>query len=232
MHQVHRFERLPSTQDEAHRLAASGAPAGTVVVAAEQAAGRGSRGRSWTSPRGGLWLSLICRPAEVEGIESLSLRAGLAVAEALECVPGFPTIALKWPNDLIVGDRKVGGVLCEARWQGEGLGWVVVGVGLNVCNPLAEGARHPPARLAEWRPDLTVDDVLWPVVQHLTPLAGAASTMTDAERAAFARRDWLAGRSLAADGIAGDGALRVRRPDGSVVKVRSGDATPAVQVAP
>jgi hypothetical protein len=79
--------------------------------------------------------------------------------------------------------------------------------------------------------------VLWPVVAHLTPLAEGAGGLTSAELAAFARRDWLAGRVLAAPvpgvaaGIAPDGALRVRRPDGSVAEVRTGEATPAVQLA-
>jgi BirA family biotin operon repressor/biotin-[acetyl-CoA-carboxylase] ligase len=134
-------------------------------------------------------------------------------------------------------DRKLGGILCEARWQGEGLGWVAVGLGLNVRNPPPPDTRHPAARLTEWRSDLGPDDVLWPVVAHLTPLAEAAVGLTPAELAAFARRDWLAGRTLAAPvpgvaaGIGPDGALRVRRPDGSVAEVRSGEATPAVQLA-
>src|SRR6476661_5682796 len=102
MHMVHRFERLPSTQDEVHRLAAAGAPAGTVVVSAEQDAGRGSRGRRWASPIGGLWLSFLCRPARSVGVEVLSLRVGLAAAEALAEVGGLPPVSLKWPNDLII----------------------------------------------------------------------------------------------------------------------------------
>jgi BirA family biotin operon repressor/biotin-[acetyl-CoA-carboxylase] ligase len=238
MHQVHRFDSLPSTQDEIHRLAAAGAPAGTVVVTAEQVAGRGSRGRQWTSMRGGLWLTMLCRPAEPAAVELLSLRVGLAVADALSELGGLPPVALKWPNDLLLDDRKLGGILCEARWQGDGVGWVAVGVGLNVSNPLPPGARTPPARLAEWRPDLTPNDVLWPVVAHLTPLAEAASGMSAREVAAFGRRDWLAGRELVAPvpgvaaGIAADGALRVRQGDGSVVQVRTGEATPAVQLAP
>jgi BirA family transcriptional regulator, biotin operon repressor / biotin---[acetyl-CoA-carboxylase] ligase len=225
---VHRFDRLSSTQDELHRLAAAGAPAGTVVVAAEQEAGRGSRGRRWASPLGGLWLSFLCRPPCPVGVEVLSVRVGLGAAEALSRLGGLPPVALKWPNDLILGDRKIGGILGEARWQGDTLAWVAVGVGINVRNPLPVGVRTPPGRLADWRPDLEPEQVLEPVLARLAPLAVSGTGLTPAELEAFGRRDWLAGRELAgpvqgrATGIAADGSLLVRLPDGSTVGVSSG----------
>jgi len=237
VHRVHRFERLPSTQDEIHRLGALGAPAGTVVVAAEQEAGRGSRGRRWASPRGGLWLSLLARPASAVGVELLSLRAGLAAAEALAELGGVPPVWLKWPNDLIVDDRKLGGVLCEARWQGPSPAWVALGLGINVQNPVPHDARVPAARLAEWRPDLTPEEVLRPLLAHLAPLAEHDGALSAAEQRALARRDWLRGRALAApvsgiaDGVSPDGGLRIRRPDGTLALVRSGEPTPAVELA-
>jgi BirA family transcriptional regulator, biotin operon repressor / biotin---[acetyl-CoA-carboxylase] ligase len=228
MHTVHRFECLPSTQDEVHRLAAAGAPAGTVVVAAEQNAGRGRRGRSWASPVGGLWLSFLCRPVRPVGAEVLSLRIGLAAADALAEVGGLPPVSLKWPNDLMLNDRKVGGILCEARWHGDQLAWVGVGLGLNVRNPLPGGARVTPGRLMDWRQDLEPEHVLWPLVGWLLPLAETGGGLSASELAAFARRDWLLGRELAAPvpgraaGISPDGALRVLRPDGQLVPVSSG----------
>ncbi len=225
---IHRFDRLPSTQDELHRLAAAGAPAGTVVVAVEQEAGRGSRGRRWASPPGGLWLSFLCRPPQTVGVEVLTLRVGLAVAEALAQLGGVPAVALKWPNDLMLKDRKLGGILGEARWQGEALAWVVVGVGLNVQNRLPEAVRTPPARLADWRPDLEPEHLLPPLLARLAPLAESGSGLAAAELEAFARRDWLAGRELAAPvrgraaGIAPDGTLQVTLPDGRIVGVSAG----------
>jgi BirA family biotin operon repressor/biotin-[acetyl-CoA-carboxylase] ligase len=228
MHTVHRFERLPSTQDEVHRLAAAGAPAGTVVVAAEQEAGRGRRGRKWASPVGGLWLSFLCRPARSIGVEVLSLRVGLAAADALAEVGGLPPISLKWPNDLMLEDQKVGGILCEARWHGDVLAWVGVGLGLNVRNAVPAGARIAAGRLADWRADLEPEHVLWPLVGWLLPLAETGSALSAAELGAFARRDWLAGRELAAPargraaGIDPDGALQVLQPNGQVVRVSSG----------
>jgi BirA family biotin operon repressor/biotin-[acetyl-CoA-carboxylase] ligase len=237
MQTVHRYERLPSTQDEAHRLAAEGAPAGTVVVAAEQISGRGTRGRNWVSPLGGLWLSFLCRPVRLPAVEVLSLRVGLAASDALSEVGGLPPVSLKWPNDLIVNDRKVGGILCEARWHGDALAWVVVGLGMNVRNPLPSDARLAPARLAEWRPDLEPDHILWPLVGALLPLAEAASGLSAAELRTFGQRDWLLGRELAepergrAAGIESDGALRVLKANGQLVRVSSGSVVLAEDAA-
>src|SRR4051794_17490868 len=111
--------------DRLHELAEQKAPAGTAVVAEGQTGGRGARGRPWHSPPGGLWLSVLYRPPAPGGLELLSLRLGLLVAAELEAaIPGLP-VMLKWPNDLMLRDRKLGGILCEARWQGEAPGWIV-----------------------------------------------------------------------------------------------------------
>jgi BirA family transcriptional regulator, biotin operon repressor / biotin---[acetyl-CoA-carboxylase] ligase len=232
---VHRLERVGSTQDEAHRLAAAGAPAGTAIVAERQTAGRGSRGRRWDSPAGGLWMSVISRPAAAAGVELLSLRAGLATAVALDGLGGLPRVELKWPNDVLLGGSKVGGILCEARWQGEALAWAAVGIGLNVRNRPPAGARLPGTRLAEWRADLTPDDVLRALLAELHDLAAGGPTLARPELVAWGRRDWLRGRTLhrpvagTVEGIAADGALRVRRADATLELVRSGDATPAIE---
>src|SRR4051794_10686215 len=117
--------------DRVHQLAEQGAPAGTAGLAEAQTRGRGARGREGHSPPGGLWLSVLYRPGSPLGVELLSLRLGLHVAEALESVAPGLGVMLKWPNDLMVSDRKLGGILCEARWQGESLAWVAAGLGLN-----------------------------------------------------------------------------------------------------
>lgn len=231
---IHRLDIVGSTQDEAHRLAAAGTPAGTAVIAVRQTAGRGSRGRTWESPAGGLWLSMISRPAAGAGIELLSVRAGLATAAALESLRGLPPVELKWPNDVLLEGRKVGGILCEARWQGDTLAWVAVGIGLNVQNQAPAAGRLPGCSLGEWRPDLSVDEVLAPLLAELHGLDGAGTTLARPELAAWRRRDWLRGRTLrqpvagTVEGIAADGALCVRRPDASLELVRSGDATPTL----
>ncbi|MGH7628452.1 MAG: biotin--[acetyl-CoA-carboxylase] ligase, partial [Gemmatimonadales bacterium] len=209
--------------------------AGTAVVAERQHAGRGSRGRGWASPAGGLWMSLVSRPAGGAGVELLSLRVGLATAIALETIGGLPPVELKWPNDVLVDGRKVGGILCEARWQGDALGWVAVGIGLNVRNRPPADVRLPGASLAEWRADLTVDDVLRPLLAELHGLDRGGPVLARTELAAWRRRDWLRGRTLrvpvagTVEGIDADGALRVRRADATLELVRSGDATPAIE---
>ena len=215
--------------DAVHELAQGGAPAGTAVVAQVQTAGRGSRGRTWTSPRGGLWLSVLARPASA-GLEVLSLRAGLAVAERLDDLGAEACVRLKWPNDLMLGERKVGGILCEARWQGAALAWVVIGLGLNVANP-------PPSELETTATHLgaacsrrsTADDLVEPVVAALRAVDAAAGPAHRARSrrgsppgtgcaGAPSTRPWPAPPL----GLAADGALLVRRADGVVERVLAG----------
>ncbi|MBM3296451.1 MAG: biotin--[acetyl-CoA-carboxylase] ligase [Candidatus Aminicenantes bacterium] len=128
------FEMCPSTNDLARSLAANGEPEGLVVIAQEQTAGRGTRGRTWHSPRGkGLYLSVVFRPP-AEAVSLLPLAAGLAAREAVSLACGLEA-GLKWPNDLVVpgkADRKLGGILCESQWTGDKLESAVVGVGLNL----------------------------------------------------------------------------------------------------
>jgi BirA family biotin operon repressor/biotin-[acetyl-CoA-carboxylase] ligase len=222
-----RLTSTPSTMDALHALAEAGAEAGTAVVAEVQETGRGSRGRSWASPRGGLWLSVLARP-RAAALEVLSLRAGLAVAELLETLGAEGRIALKWPNDLMLDDRKCGGILCEARWQGATPAWVAIGLGLNVTNAVPPALVETATRLASVLPALTVEALVVPMVNALRGVDAAAGTLGDGERTRFARRDWLRGRALAApvagtaDGLAADGALLVRGPDGTTTAVRSG----------
>lgn len=128
----HYYRTLRSTNDTAKELAHSGSPEGTVVVAEEQTAGRGRRGRSWYSPPGGLWFSLVLRPPVPPAeVNSLPLLLSLAVARGIEAsikiLPG-----LKWPNDLLLEGRKIGGILTETSAEAEQVHYAVAGIGLNV----------------------------------------------------------------------------------------------------
>jgi BirA family biotin operon repressor/biotin-[acetyl-CoA-carboxylase] ligase len=224
---IHRHATLPSTQDLLHRMAEDGAPDGAVVIAEVQEGGRGQRGRSWESPKGGLWMSLLVRPKGTAAGEVLSLRAGLAVARALGSFPGLPAVSLKWPNDLFLGDKKVGGLLCEARWRGTELWWVVIGLGINVTNPIPEGLEKTAARLADFDATLTPDLILPRIIEELTTLGGGASTLSAEERTAFGERHWLKGKRLSGPvpgkvgGVAADGALLVALDEGGTMPVRS-----------
>ncbi|HYE94588.1 MAG TPA: biotin--[acetyl-CoA-carboxylase] ligase [Rubricoccaceae bacterium] len=131
---VRAFEETPSTNAEATRWAEAGAPEGALVMADHQTAGRGRYGRSWVdAPGQGLLFSLVLRPAlPPDALGLLPLMAGVAVAEAAapHVAPHAPR--LKWPNDLLFGGRKAGGLLAEARTSGDGRPVVILGVGLNV----------------------------------------------------------------------------------------------------
>jgi BirA family biotin operon repressor/biotin-[acetyl-CoA-carboxylase] ligase len=140
------YETVASTMPLAHELAAAGAPDGTTLIAEEQTAGRGRRGRAWAAPRGSAILcSLICRPPLrpddlflLTAAVSVGLCAGVARATGLH-----PRV--KWPNDLLLDGRKLAGVLCESRFAGAGLAHAVVGFGLNVNLQAADFPGNPGA---------------------------------------------------------------------------------------
>jgi len=139
----HFLDTAPSVLDVAHELAAGGAAHGTLVVAERQTAGRGRQGRVWHSPPGGLWLAVVIRPTVRPTPGPLALRVGLAVAETLAgFLPGRSRLGVKWPNDLLLDGKKVGGVLCEARWRSGEARWVAVGVGINMTNPVPSDLAH------------------------------------------------------------------------------------------
>jgi len=127
------FESTGSTNEVALAWARDDAPHGAVVTAESQTQGRGRRGRAWSSPAGkGLYLSLILRPdLPPAHVPRLTILAALAVAHTVEKSSGV-VAETKWPNDVLIGGRKVAGVLCEAEWKDGKLSFAVVGIGLNV----------------------------------------------------------------------------------------------------
>ena len=122
------FETVESTSDLCVTLAQAGEPAGLAVLAARQTHGRGSRGRDWQTLPGNLALSVLLRPSHAE-VGHWALLAAVALADVLAPVP----IRLKWPNDVMLNGRKLGGVLVDAAWTpGGGLAWLVIGFGANL----------------------------------------------------------------------------------------------------
>jgi BirA family biotin operon repressor/biotin-[acetyl-CoA-carboxylase] ligase len=129
--------RIDSTNEELKRRAATGAAAGTVIWAEEQLAGRGRRGRTWVSPPGNLYCSMLLRPTcPAREAMQIGFVTALAVAEVLEGIlPASIAVTCKWPNDVLAGGRKVAGILLESSASGgEGLEWLVIGVGVNVVS--------------------------------------------------------------------------------------------------
>jgi BirA family biotin operon repressor/biotin-[acetyl-CoA-carboxylase] ligase len=203
------FSTVGSTLDVAHSLAARGPTDGTLVVADAQSAGRGRMGRTWQSEAGaGVWLTLIEQPPVGPALDVLSLRIGLALAPALEPFADG-AIRLKWPNDLYVRDRKLAGVLVEARWRDGAPEWVAIGVGINVRVPRAEPNA---AGLIDGTRRV---DVLNRAVTAIRGAVARTGTLTDQELAEFAARDLAAGRACREPmrgrvlGIDASGALKV-----------------------
>jgi BirA family biotin operon repressor/biotin-[acetyl-CoA-carboxylase] ligase len=227
--QVALFERVTSTMDEAHRLAESGAEAGTIVIADEQVAGRGRGGRRWSSqPAMGLWMTLIERPETASGLDVLSLRIGLGVAPVLERLAGR-TVRLKWPNDLHVGSHKLAGVLIEARWREQRPDWVAIGIGVNIVAPTD----------MPWAAGLGESVTRCQLLSVLVPAIRAAAErrgpLSEDELAEFERRDFARDRRCAAPaagiakGITANGELIVET-EGGVAHYRAGSLELAGEV--
>jgi BirA family biotin operon repressor/biotin-[acetyl-CoA-carboxylase] ligase len=126
---------IPSTSDLLRRLAAAGEPEGLAVMARRQTAGRGRDGRSWQSPEGNLYISLLLRPdAPAAEAPRFALLGGVALADALSAfLPDGAAIRLKWPNDLLLGGAKLAGILCEGAAHDGRIEWIVLGLGANLA---------------------------------------------------------------------------------------------------
>lgn len=220
---VVRLAVVDSTQQVAFRLAADGAPDGTAVVADEQRAGRGRRGRVWhAAPSEALLVSILLHPRMPPAMwPTLSLAAGVAVAEAVERTAVL-AVRLKWPNDVVVRGRKLAGILLESHVTAEPV--LVAGIGVNVAQ------RSFPPELADRATSLaletgrTIDREA--LLQAL--LASFDAWRDRLERDGFApvRARWLEltdtlGRRVSVDGVTGqavdldaDGALLVREAGG------------------
>jgi BirA family biotin operon repressor/biotin-[acetyl-CoA-carboxylase] ligase len=217
---VELLDTTPSTMDVAHRLAAEGASAGTLILADEQTAGRGRGGKAWQSePGAGLWLTLIERPRDASGLGVLSLRVGLAAAEALDRFASEP-IRLKWPNDLYADEGKLAGILVEARWREQAVEWVAIGMGVNLTQPQGVGG----SGLESGASRLDVLGELIPAVRHAAAKTGL---LGDDEIEAFNARDLARGKACVEPalgrvvGITPTGELLIALAD-SVAPFRSG----------
>lgn len=228
-----------STNDEAARLARAGAQHGTVVIAEQQSAGRGRDGRPWASPRGrGLYLSCVLRPPlPLADVPPMTLAIGVGLCDAVRAagVPG----ALKWPNDMLVGTRKLAGVLVEAQSQGSRLEAVIVGIGVNLSEAqlgevppdiaaraisLEEAAGAPIDREA-FIAALLAHVEHW--VDHYTAvgLEQVIPAWTERMAPGLRARATVGGAPMVGMmvGLDGDGSLLLRDVDGLVHRVRTGD---------
>lgn len=197
------YATLGSTNDRARELAADGAPHGTIVTADEQTAGRGRRGRRWEAPPGqALLLSVLLRDVP----DLLTLRAAVAVANACG-----EHARIKWPNDVLIADRKIAGILCEQR---DGEAWAIAGIGVNIAvdlDDMAPELRATAGTLGRKKADIAAfrDELL----EHLSAALDLdAPDLLDrwSERDMLIghRVEWNGGTGIAA-GIDGNGRLLV-----------------------
>ena len=229
-HPHRHFRVVDSTNDQARALAEAGTASGTVVTADEQRAGRGRHGRRWSAPPGSALLySAVLRPLD-QRHALLPLAVPVAVCEAIESVAAVRCL-VKWPNDVWIGERKVAGVLIEARPPD----WAVIGVGVNVAVPDGEfpaDLRWPATSIGG---GVTVEAVRLALDHALeTWVAADPSDVLDG----FERRDALGGREVTwtgagehddgsgiADGIDERGNLLVAAADGERVSLGAGEVS-------
>ncbi len=237
---VHYFEEVASTNDLAKELAAQEAPEGTLVVAEAQSRGRGRLGRQWESPAGaGLYVSLILRPVlPPTEMPQITLTTAVAVARALKRVAGVAP-GIKWPNDLLLGGRKLGGILTEMETESEQIRHLVVGLGLNVNNQafpeeiaaiatslaLATGRRHSRVRLLQaWLEEFEELYGRFLAREFAGILDEWRSFAVTLGREVTVRQGPLVIHGQALE-VAPDGALLVETASGMVVRVTSGEIT-------
>jgi len=220
----------------AREEAEAGAPHGMTVVADEQTRGRGRRGRRWISPPGNAYATIILRP-EPWDVRSLAMLAPLAACEAIDALVDVRS-SIKWPNDVLIGGRKVGGVLIDAHLAAASVDYALVGIGINVgLDPSQhEEIREIATSLAvESGEEVSREEVLAMLLNRFESLYLAARRDDSVYEAWRARLETL-GRQVRvqfgdhvdeglAEDVDGDGNLILRRADGSTTTVSAGDVT-------
>jgi BirA family biotin operon repressor/biotin-[acetyl-CoA-carboxylase] ligase len=244
---IYHFETLASTNDLAKELGAKGAPQGTLVVAEAQTQGRGRLGRRWDSPQAaGLYVSLLLRPPlPPTELPQITLTTAVAVVRAVRRATGL-TLRIKWPNDLLLGDRKVGGILTEMETETDRIRHLVVGLGLNVnkarfpaelkitATSLALAAGGPLSRLQilqAWLEEF--EDLYERFLARQFPhiLAEWKNYTVTLGKAVTVRQGTVAISGEALE-VAPDGALLVQTLAGDIIRVTSGEIAPAPKEGP
>jgi BirA family biotin operon repressor/biotin-[acetyl-CoA-carboxylase] ligase len=226
---------LASTMEAARTEACRGAPEGTVVIAGEQTRGRGRLERAWLSPRGGVYLSIVLYPP-AEFLPSLIMVASLAVAHAIKAVTGLKS-RVKWPNDILVGEKKVSGILIEGSLQGSAVNYVIIGIGINanlraanladvspVATSLSDELGKDVSRLELVKRLLLEFERLYLSLPDESVYQEWRESLVTLGRKVCARSGSTVYEGVA-ESVARDGSLRLRLPDGSLITVSAGDVT-------
>jgi BirA family biotin operon repressor/biotin-[acetyl-CoA-carboxylase] ligase len=240
--EVHSFHRIASTNDHALALARAGCPDGTVVVADAQWGGRGRMGRRWHSPPGsGLWVSVVLRPRlSASGTQALTFLGAVAAAHAVRALHRL-RVSLKWPNDIYLADRKMGGVLTEVSAEADLIQYAVIGVGLNVnvaakafpeelreiATSVSAQVGDEVARLPLLRRLLEEIDARYASLQRhgAGPLVDEARTLTPMIGRIIRVQHLSQAREGTVVGLDTDGALLLRSAAGTVERLLAGDVS-------
>lgn len=235
--QIVRFRCVDSTMDVLDERARGGAAEGLVVVADVQIAGRGRAGRAWTSaPESSLLCSILLRPRlPADRLGPLPLVIGVAVAQAIESFVDA-RCELKWPNDVLIEERKIAGILLQSRLGGDGIDWLNVGIGVNVS---ATGEQLPPGATSIAGAGGTADrDALLPILLRRLDagyrdwaLSGGRPNLDEWRRRASLLgelvtviRDTGELRGIFLD-VDADGRMQLRVQSGETIEVAQGDVT-------
>jgi len=233
-----------STNTDALAAARAGAPHGSVYFADEQVAGRGRGDHAWHSAAGeGLYVSVLLRPAvQAARLPLLPLAAGLAAADAVRETTGLP-VDIRWPNDLLIGPRKVGGILVEAKTEASAVAFAVVGIGINVHQRGFAAGLATPATSLDIEADRRVSRqaLLVSLLKSLQRETGGlpdSAAVESIPRRVQEASTWVCGRRVdvhgpqactgVTEGLEGNGFLLVRTDTG-LVTVQTGGLRAAIE---
>lgn len=162
-YRIRLFEEIDSTNTEAKKAAIAGEPEGLVILAKRQTAGRGRYGRKWESPEGNLYVSILLRPdCLLHEAEHYSFVTGLAIYDTLlSILPSSCKIKLKWPNDVLVNEKKISGILLEgSTGKNSKMEWLIIGIGINILHHPKNALYPATSILAESGKKLTAEVLL------------------------------------------------------------------------
>ncbi|MFH0762878.1 MAG: biotin--[acetyl-CoA-carboxylase] ligase [Candidatus Omnitrophota bacterium] len=233
---IHYFEEIGSTMNAAMQLGSEGAGEGTLVVAESQKKGRGRLSRDWFSPKyKGIYMSLILKPQILPAQAAiLTLLAAISICEALKQACGLEA-RIKWPNDIFMHNKKLGGILTELNAETDRIKFMVIGTGLNVNNDkksLPQGATSLREQKKEWISRVSlVGQILFAIEENylLFQKKGASFiiekwrqySLTLGKRVkVLCQKECIEGMAVEIDS---DGGLLVRRDSGTIEKVMAGD---------
>lgn len=231
------YPSLTSTMDIARKESQHGATEGTIIMAGEQSMGRGRKGRAWLSPKGNIAFSIILHP-KIEFLPFLVIISALAVARGIEKVTNLTT-QIKWPNDILIGQKKAGGILIENELKKNKVLYSIVGIGINAnVNPADKNYNTFTATCI--RDELGVSMTRTSIIKYiLTEMEAMYLGLPDHTDIVNEWRDRLItlGRKVSVDysghtlegvaeSVTGEGALVLRHEDGNSTVIAAGDVVP------